>query len=172
MTVDDRLVSGASSPNPNKSSGDIGERLVSRADFFLAEEAMIASDLGVDVEKAGVVSGYRNSDALLDKESAAEIERLRRDNEQLNFTFDLQWEADQRAIKAWQAAHPGKDRTWPDRCCMVIWLIEELATAESAVAAAWDRAIGIVDGADLISHDPGECRQEFLRLLRSARSAQ
>ena len=129
-----------SSLNPNKSSGDIGERLVSRADFFLAEEAMIASDLGVDVEKAGVVSGYRNSDALLDKESAAEIERLRRDNEQLNFTFDLQWEADQRAIKAWQAAHPGKDRTWPDRCCMVIWLIEELATAESAVAAAWEEA--------------------------------
>ena len=60
---------------PNKSSGDIGERLVSRADFFLAEEAMIASDLGVDVEKAGVVSSYRNSDALLDKEAAAEIER-------------------------------------------------------------------------------------------------
>lgn len=45
--------------------------------------------------------------------------------------FDLQWEADQRAIKLWQAAHPGNDLVWPDRCDMVVWLMGELEKARA-----------------------------------------
>lgn len=45
----------------------------------------------------------------------------------LQRTFDLQWAADQRAIKLWQEAHPGNDMVWPDRCNMVVWLLDELA---------------------------------------------
>lgn len=51
---------------------------------------------------------------------------LRRTNEGLQLTFDLRWKADQRAIKRWQAAHPGNDLTWPDHADMVVWLMDEI----------------------------------------------
>ena len=53
-----------------------------------------------------------------------ERDELRRTNEGLQLTFDLRWKADQRAIKRWQAAHPGNDLTWPDHADMVVWLME------------------------------------------------
>src|SRR5882762_6318521 len=87
------------------------ERLIARADAQLR--------LG----NAEAFGYFSSTDEKILREAADEIE-------QLNFTFDLQWEADQRAIKSCQAAHPGNDHVWPDRCCMVIWLMEQLATAE------------------------------------------
>jgi hypothetical protein len=45
--------------------------------------------------------------------------------------FDLQWKADQRAIKLWQKAHPGKENIWPDRCDMVVWLMDQLDKLQS-----------------------------------------
>ena len=53
---------------------------------------------------------------------------LRRTNEGLQLTFDLRWKADQRAIKRWQAAHPGNDLTWPDHADMVVWLMEQISS--------------------------------------------
>jgi hypothetical protein len=52
------------------------------------------------------------------KEAAAEL----RDMQQL---FDLQWEADMRAVKRWREAHPGNDLVLPDRANMVVWLMEQ-----------------------------------------------
>lgn len=46
--------------------------------------------------------------------------------------FDLRWKADQRAIKRWQAAGPGRDLTWPDHADLVVWLLERLEAAEKA----------------------------------------
>ena len=46
--------------------------------------------------------------------------------EELGFTFDLRWKADMRAIKRWQAAHPGNDLVWPDHADMVVWLLGEV----------------------------------------------
>ncbi len=43
-------------------------------------------------------------------------------------SFDLRWDADMRAIKRWQAAHPGNDLTWPDHADMVVWLLEQIET--------------------------------------------
>lgn len=45
-------------------------------------------------------------------------------------SFELRWQADMRAIKRWQAAHPGKDLTWPDHADLVVWLLEQLDAAE------------------------------------------
>jgi len=53
-----------------------------------------------------------------------ERDELRRTNEGLQLTFELRWKADRRAIKRWQAAHPGNDLTWPDHADMVAWLME------------------------------------------------
>ncbi len=45
---------------------------------------------------------------------------------ELQATFDLRWKADMRAIKAWQAAHPGKELVWPDHADLVVWLLGEV----------------------------------------------
>ena len=55
---------------------------------------------------------------------------------ELNLVFDMQWEADQRAIKAWQAAHPERPNVWPDRCDMVMWLMEHYAQSEARALKA------------------------------------
>ena len=41
-------------------------------------------------------------------------------------TFDIRWNADMRAIKRWQEAHPGNELVWPDHADMVVWLMEQL----------------------------------------------
>jgi len=57
-----------------------------------------------------------------------EANELRRTNEGLQLTFELRWKADQRAIKRWQAAHPGNDLTWPDHADMVVWLMDKISS--------------------------------------------
>ena len=47
------------------------------------------------------------------------------ERDELQQLFNLQWRADQRAIKRWQAAHPGNDLVWPDHTNMVVWLMEQ-----------------------------------------------
>jgi len=58
-----------------------------------------------------------------DVERIAELERL----------FDRRWDADMRAIKMWQAAHPGNDLVWPDHAEMVVWLLEQLSRHREAL---------------------------------------
>jgi hypothetical protein len=52
---------------------------------------------------------------------------LRGQIEEITVLFDLQAEADRRAVSAWKKAHPDKFLTSPDRCDMVVWLMEEFA---------------------------------------------
>jgi hypothetical protein len=59
------------------------------------------------------------ADAELLNEAADEIEGQEQ-------SFDLRWNADMRAIKRWQAAHPGKELVWPDHADLVVWLMEQL----------------------------------------------
>lgn len=56
------------------------------------------------------------------------VQKAEAERDELQQVFDLQWEADQRAIKRWQAAHPGHDMVWPDRADMVLWLMEQHST--------------------------------------------
>lgn len=60
---------------------------------------------------------------------AAMMREVEAERDELQHVFDVQWEANQRAIKRWQAAHPGNDNVWPDRADMVVWLMEQLARA-------------------------------------------
>jgi hypothetical protein len=55
--------------------------------------------------------------------AAREIEQL----------FELQAEADRRAVAAWKARHPDRPLTSPDRCDMVVWLMEEFAKARDTI---------------------------------------
>ena len=45
---------------------------------------------------------------------------------ELEASFGIRWAADMRAIKAWQAAHPGNEMTWPDHADLCVWLLEQL----------------------------------------------
>jgi hypothetical protein len=55
-----------------------------------------------------------------------ELELVTQERDELKSTFDLRWDADMRAIKLWQAAHPDREDTWPDHADMVVWLLEQL----------------------------------------------
>ncbi|WP_439372966.1 hypothetical protein [Bradyrhizobium sp. DASA03120] len=47
------------------------------------------------------------------KEQAAELQDI----------FDLQWDADMRAVQRWRAANPGNELVLPDRANLVVWLL-------------------------------------------------
>lgn len=49
--------------------------------------------------------------------------------DELRATFQLRWDADMRAIKRWQAAHPGNELVWPDHADLVVWLMDQLLAA-------------------------------------------
>ena len=51
---------------------------------------------------------------------------------ELSATFRLRYDADMRAIKRWQGAHPGNDLTWPDHADLVVWLMEQLTESRKA----------------------------------------
>lgn len=62
---------------------------------------------------------------------------------ELNSLFDLRWEADMRAIKAWQEAHPGNDLIWPDHVDLVVWLEDRHEKRTSELLAncnRWEQA--------------------------------
>lgn len=77
---------------------------------------------------------------------AADRNEAREEASDLQALFDRQWAADQRAIKRWQAAHPGNDFTWPDRADMVVWLMEQHgALAKPTEAMLGAMALVLVD---------------------------
>lgn len=55
----------------------------------------------------------------------AKLKEATDERDELQELFDLEWKADQRAIKRWQEAHPGNELVWPDRANMVVWLMEQ-----------------------------------------------
>ena len=40
--------------------------------------------------------------------------------------FRLQWEADRRAVRRWQDAHPEQPFVMPDRTDLMVWLMQQL----------------------------------------------
>jgi hypothetical protein len=55
-----------------------------------------------------------------------EVARLKQELLEHEQGFNLRWAADMRAIKRWQAAHPGREHTWPDCADLCVWLLEQL----------------------------------------------
>lgn len=58
----------------------------------------------------------------------------------LDSIFDLQWAADMRGIKMWQAAGEGRELTWPDQGSLVAWLLEQLYNPHTEKPAHTDYA--------------------------------
>jgi len=62
------------------------------------------------------------------------LRRLIDEVEEYETSFRLRYDADMRAIKRWQAAHPGNELVWPDHADMVVWLLEQLEARDVAPA--------------------------------------
>jgi hypothetical protein len=62
--------------------------------------------------------------ALVLEEAARRLDTL----SEYETSFRLRWDADMRAIKRWQEAHPGNELTWPDHADLVVWLLERVET--------------------------------------------
>lgn len=73
---------------------------------------------------------------------------------ELQRTFDLRWKADMRAIKMWQAAHPGNDLVWPDHADLVVWLLEQLDKLRQVAAAFKFDKPDVDDGGDTLEGLP------------------
>lgn len=69
---------------------------------------------------AGAVDKIRAAFATLQAERDAAVA----ERDELQQTFDLRWDANMRAIRRWQEAHPGNDLVWPDHADLVVWLLE------------------------------------------------
>lgn len=52
-----------------------------------------------------------------------ELAAAKEDAAELQDIFDLQWDADMRAVRRWRAANPGNELVLPDRANLVIWLL-------------------------------------------------
>lgn len=88
------------------------------------------------LEKGGPV--HENVRAILMPAYAEDLRKqlaaAKQENDELRQTFDLQWDANMRGIKAWQAANPGNDLVWPDQAKLVEWLLDRLAEANKEIA--------------------------------------
>ncbi|MCP3471351.1 hypothetical protein NLM33_13520 [Bradyrhizobium sp. CCGUVB1N3] len=53
----------------------------------------------------------------------AELAAAKEEAAELQDIFDLQWEADMRAVGRWREANPGNELVLPDRANLVVWLL-------------------------------------------------
>jgi hypothetical protein len=58
---------------------------------------------------------------------------IARDREEDDRGLALRWDADMRAIKRWQAAHPERGEVWPDHADMVVWLLDKWLAMRVAI---------------------------------------
>jgi hypothetical protein len=81
---------------------------------------------------ATYVFGARSIVALALRSLAAERDALRQERDGANALVERMHEQDMLAIKAWQAAHPGSELTWPSSARLSAWCMFEVAnvTAE------------------------------------------
>lgn len=71
------------------------------------------------------------SDSELDENVRDLVRQLVQRNEELTSevkeyttVFDFSWNADRRAQRMWEEAHPDQPLVWPDKADMIVWLLE------------------------------------------------
>ena len=85
-------------------------------------EVAVAVDKRLETQAARIV------------ELEKDLEGAKEDRDELQAVFNQCLESDQRAIKTWQEAHPGKDLVWPDRTKVTVWLLEKGNAASARIA--------------------------------------
>lgn len=85
---------------------------------------------------------------------------------EMEATFDLQWDASQRAIKMWQDAG-GDAMTWPDRAHLLVWLMERVVELEKALT----NLLTVSENADETGYVDGEGWLDIDKIQQEARKA-
>lgn len=70
------------------------------------------------------------------QESALVVAALIEEMKERDRSFEIHWNCSQRAIKEWQKNHPGNDLVWPDQARLMVWLMEQIAFAKTALSFA------------------------------------
>ena len=104
-------------------------RMASRPCPDFPDFGEVAAELRAAQEKLAVLTYLPAPDEAISVrvralESALDL--MTKDRDDLQSSADLRWKCDMRAIKAWQAAHPGNDLVWPDHADLCVWLMEQL----------------------------------------------
>lgn len=115
-------------------------------DQIIAERDLLSAELGKTIaerDKAERAADLMTSVLLEEeiswaqhdqkwREAIAKASTLKAELNDLEDTLRMVYEADMRAIKLWQEAHPGNDLVWPDRTKLVSWLLEQMPDHENA----------------------------------------
>ena len=92
-----------------------------------------AARLRAEAEK----SAAQRDEAVLRATQAEErLRAVEADNAELQAIFDLQWEADMRALKEWRDKNPGNDLVWPHSVRLTAWALAERDIAVARMTAA------------------------------------
>lgn len=76
---------------------------------------------------------YADNGAGYNTEFTADMHAAADELEEREQSFALRHDADMRAIKRWQEAHPGNDLVWPDHADMCMWLLGEIERLRDAL---------------------------------------
>lgn len=109
-----------------KNIGDASRKLTDRMPTDIREGFINRQEANIDaLVRQAYLEGFMRGGDSRKAYDEARVKEAIDERDELQQCFDLQWKADQRAIKRWQAAHPGKENIWPDRADMVVWLMEQ-----------------------------------------------
>ena len=96
---------------------------------------------------------------------------LKEERDELQQSAHLRWESDQRAIRKWQDAAPGRTLTWPNHADLSTWLLEE-NTALAAQVKRWEdkevtRASSCADHTELLEKENLELAAQVAVLVEA-----
>ncbi len=74
------------------------------------------------------------------KRLRTELATLRAENAELQRTFDMNWDAQMRAVERWREANPGNELVLPDTADLTLWLLERAEPAERLQGRALRKA--------------------------------
>jgi hypothetical protein len=99
-----------------KNIGDASRKLTDRMPHDIREGFINRQEANVDaLVRQAYLEGFMRGGDSRKAYDEARVKEAIDERDDLQRIFDLEWKADQRAIKRWQAAHPGNDLVWPDR---------------------------------------------------------
>lgn len=110
-----------------KNIGAASRGLTDRMPTDVREKFINRQEANIDaLVRQAYLEGFMRGGEARKVYDEARVNKAIEESDELEALFDMQWEADQRAVKRWRAAHPDNDMVLPDRADMVVWLMEQL----------------------------------------------
>jgi hypothetical protein len=102
------------------------------------ETATLIYDLTAECAKlraeAANSAAQRDEAVLRATKAEDRLRALEADLAELDAVFDLQWQADMRAVTEWRRKKPGNDLVLPDGCSLAVWALQQLDEARAELA--------------------------------------